>query len=93
MFILKLKFYLKSRSAAYFFKTIIISKPLLIFGFTVFLNGSLHMKNRFHYVKCFPKVTAKCAKNQLQIKKNVVCKDQKIEIKTIFSIQITLSRC
>ena len=33
------------------------------------------------------------AKNQLQIKKNVICKDQKIKIKTFFSIQITLSRC
>ena len=62
MFILKLKLYLKSRSAAYFFKTMIINKVLLIFTFTVFLADSLHMKIRFHYVKCFPKVTAKHAK-------------------------------
>ena len=48
MHILKLKFYLKSHSPAYFFKTI-LNKASLIFIFTVFLANSLH-SSKIHFI-------------------------------------------
>ena len=85
MYTIKLKFYLKSCSPIYFFKDI-LNKVSLIFVFTVILAGSLHIKNRFHYVKCFSQVTAKHTKNKLYTNKNVMCKDHKVKIKTAFSV-------
>ena len=82
---LKPKLYLKSRSIVYFFKYI-LNKASLVFAFTIFVADSLHIKNRFHYVKCFSQVTAKHTKNRFQIKKNVMCKDHKVKIKSIFLI-------
>ena len=68
----KLKFYLKSCSNVYFLKDI-LNKASLIFAQTVFFDDSLRIKNRFHYVKCFSQVAAKCTKNELQIK-SVMCR-------------------
>ena len=78
MYIFKLKFYLKGRSAVYFFKTV-LNKALLIFAFTVYLADFFFtlIKNNFLYVQCFSQVTAKRTMNKLQVKKNIMRKDTK----------------
>ena len=80
VYILKLKFYLKSRSAACFFR-IIFNKALLIFAFTVFLVDSLHSSKK----------KKKKKKIIFNIYKNVPQKKKKKKKKKLYLI--FLKRC